>query len=123
MDDLEREIKQRKRFYPSQVKIATIKKDVAEHRIFCFEKVLESYKKQSLVLLPLSFQKAIVKEVERELTMRRRFYPQYISRGQITAAKAAHQINCLVQVLQDYEDRNFTGIEVVRKVEVQAKLF
>lgn len=39
---------------------------------------------------------------ERELNMRRKVYPRWISENKISAGKAAHEIACMQAIVEDY---------------------
>jgi hypothetical protein len=40
--------------------------------------------------------------LERELKMRRRVYPRWITQGKMDASKAAHEIECMEAIVIDY---------------------
>jgi hypothetical protein len=44
-----------------------------------------------------------LREVERELKMRRRLYPQWIARGQIDESDAKRRIEVMQAIADDYE--------------------
>lgn len=43
-----------------------------------------------------------LKCAERELRMRKKTYPRWVNSGQMTAAQAAHEIECMTAIAEDY---------------------
>lgn len=45
-------------------------------------------------------------ELERELKMRQRVYPNWIRQGRIEADQANHRVACLIEVIEDFKARH-----------------
>jgi hypothetical protein len=53
-----------------------------------------------------------LKELKQELAMRQSAYPRWIISGKITALLAKERIKILEDIIQDYQDKIYTGKEI-----------
>ena len=47
-----------------------------------------------------------LQELKRELQARRNVFPLWFKKGKITKEQAAHRVNCLLAVIDDFEARH-----------------
>ena len=50
-----------------------------------------------------------LREVEREIALRERFYPGWVSVGKVTAARAKKQLDILREIASDYRKEQQKG--------------
>lgn len=113
--EIARELKQRIEFYPQRVETLKMSQDAANHQLAVCKAWLEDCARipdrQILSGVHADNPPAHgvswsdrVAGLERELTLRERFYPERVSTLQMTKETADHRIACLAALLAVYEE-------------------